>query len=403
MDAHAKRVLIAGAGPAGVVAALILARAGIPVVVFESHPELPTDLRASTFHPPTLDMLAPLGLSDRLVEMGLKAPTYQFRDLDSGQHATFDLEVIADVTAYPFRLQCEQFKLTRLAVAALEREPLADIRFSSSVTGVTQDDTGAFFTVDGANGPETHRGAFAIGADGAGSAVRRAMGTAFDGFTYPEQWLVASTDVDFSEGLTDLANVSYTAHPDDWYVLLRVVGLWRVLLPVAVDVDPDDALSDATIERRLQGILTRAAPYPIIHRTLYRVHQRVASSYRAGRVLLAGDAAHINNPLGGMGMNGGVHDAVNLAQKLVRILNEGADMDRFLDHYARQRHDIAVEYVQAHTHGNKQTIAERDPQKRRETLERMQRIAADRDLLRAHVRKGAMIDAVEKSMAVDPP
>lgn len=335
--------------------------------------------------------------------MGLKAPTYQFRDLDSGQYATFDLEVIADVTAYPFRLQCEQFKLTRLAVAALEREPLADIRFASPVTSVTQDDAGVVFTVDGADGLETHRGAFAIGADGAGSAVRRAMDTAFDGFTYPEQWLVASTDVDFSEGLTDLANVSYTAHPDDWYVLLRVIGLWRVLLPVAVDVDPDDALSDATIERRLQGILPRGAPYPIIHRTLYRVHQRVASSYRAGRVLLAGDAAHINNPLGGMGMNGGVHDAVNLAQKLVRILNDGADMDRFLDHYARQRHDIAVEYVQAHTHGNKQTITERDPQKRRETLARMQRIAADRDLLRAHVRKGAMIDAVEKSMAVDPP
>ena len=395
-------VLVAGAGPAGLVAALILGRAGLDVRVFEAQAALPTDLRASTFHPPTLDMLDRLGLAGPLVEMGLKAPAYQFRDRRTGEAATFEMACLEGLTRFPFRLQCEQFKLTRKAAEALADLPNVEIAYGRTVTGVRQDAESVTLEMTGPDGPAEATGAYLVGADGASSAVRESLGIAFEGFTYPEQWVVASTPVDFAELLPDLAPVSYTSDPEEWFVLLRTLDLWRVLIPVEAEVDRDAVLSDAFLERKLQEIAPREAPYPIAHRTLYRVHQRVAERYRVGRACLAGDAAHINNPLGGMGMNGGVQDAVNLAEKLVAILTDGADADRLLAHYSAQRKAIAEEYVKAHTHANKQAISETDPARRAETLARMQEIAATPELLLAHVRKGAMIDAVAKSMAVHP-
>lgn len=398
-----KRVLIAGMGPAGLVAALILSRAGIPVSIFESESELPTDLRASTFHPPTLDMLAELGIADQLVEAGLIAPTYQWRDRKTGEAATFDMGCLDGATAYPFRLQCEQFKLTRIAAAMLEGEPLVDLHFGMSAQSLDQDADGVLLTLAGSDGSITKaRGAYLIGADGASSAVRRALGIEFDGFTYPEQWVVASTDVDFADKIPGLSPVTYTADAEEWFVLLRTRDLWRVLIPVPDDADPDEVMSDAYIEAKLQGIAPHENPYPIVHRTIYRVHQRVAKTYRVGRAAIAGDAAHINNPLGGMGMNGGIHDAVNLAHKLIHILNEGGDADAVLDHYSEQRRAIAEEYVLTHTHQNKQVIEESDPVKRAAHLARLKKVAETPADLLAYVRKGSMLDAVEKSMAVLP-
>lgn len=397
-----RRVVIAGAGPAGCTAAMILARADIPVTLLEAQAELPTDLRASTFHPPTLDMLAELDLADTLVGQGLKAPSYQFRDRRTGDYATFDMACLEGLTAFPYRLQCEQFKLTRAAAAALADYPHVDIRYGRAVTTLSQTADGIVAEATGPDGPESHAGAYLIGADGASSAVRQALDIGFDGFTYPEQWIVVSTDHDLSAHFENLSNVAYVADPDEWFTLLKVPGVWRVLLPEAPSVSEAEALSDARLEERLQGIAPKAGAYAIKHRTLYRIHQRVADIYRVGRAVLAGDAAHINNPLGGMGMNGGVQDAVNLARKLVRILNNGADAERMLDHYAAQRKAIAVEYVQAHTHNNKKMIEERDPEARAARMADMKAIAADPDRLLAHARKGAMLDAVAKSMAVDP-
>ncbi len=396
------RVLIAGMGPAGLVAGLTLARGGIPVALFEAEPELPTDLRASTFHPPTLDMLAKLGLADTLVAQGLKAPTYQWRDRATGDAATFEMGCLAGLTGYPFRLQCEQWKLTRSAATLLEAEPLAELHFGCAAVGVAQDAGSITLTLEQGRKRRTETGTFLIGADGASSAVRQALGIAFEGFTYPEQWVVASTPVDFAAKLPGLAPVTYTADPEDWFVLLQTRDLWRALIPVADNANPEVILSDGWIQKKLQSIAPHDVAYPIAHRTIYRVHQRVADRYRVGRAAIAGDAAHINNPLGGMGMNGGIHDAVNLAAKLICILQHGADMDALLDHYSVQRRAIAEEYVQSHTHRNKQVIEEKDPDKRAAHLAHLQHVAATPQELLAHVRKGAMMDAVDNSMAVMP-
>src|SRR5687767_15107258 len=137
-------VLIAGAGPVGLSAACVLAEAGIPVTVLEAQPELPQNLRASTFQPPTLDMLARFGATQRLIEMGRVAPLLQYRDRQ-GWVAQFDFGVIADVTQHPFRVQCEQFKLNQVLAAHLQTKN-ARVQFGCEVTAVEQDGSGVTVT-----------------------------------------------------------------------------------------------------------------------------------------------------------------------------------------------------------------------------------------------------------------
>ena len=297
-------------------------------------------------------------LVPRMIEVGLKAPTWQFRDRETGPVATFDLSLLAGDTNHPYRVQCEQWKLMRFLEEKLRKEGV-ELRFGHEVTAVRQDDDGVTVTANTASGPVAVTGRYVIAADGARSAVRRSLGVEFEGFTYAELFLIASTDFPFENTLTDIAYVNYIADPLEWLVLLRVPGLWRVLVPAPENSDRDKLLSDDNLQAMLQRVVPRPEPYKIAHRSIYHVHQRVAKSFRHGRVLLAGDAAHVNNPLGGMGMNGGIQDAFNLADKLKAIW-AGAD-DRLLDRYDRQRRTVAVEAVQQQTHRNQQIISERDP------------------------------------------
>ena len=376
MSSENDRVIVVGAGPVGLTAALALGRRGIPVVLLAAEPELLMELRGSTFHPPTLDLLDEFGVVPRMIEVGLKAPTWQFRDRETGPVATFDLSLLAGDTNHPYRVQCEQWKLMRFLDEELGKLPGSDIRFGHQVTAVRQDDDGVTVTADTAAGPVAVDARYVVAADGARSAVRRSLGMEFEGFTYPELFLIASTDFPFEKTLTDIAYVNYIADPLEWLVLLRVPGLWRVLVPAADTPDREKLLSDEILQAVLQRVVPRAEPYAIAHRSVYPVHQRVAKRFRHGRVLLAGDAAHINNPLGGMGMNGGIQDAFNLADKLAQIW-AGAD-DRLLDRYERQRRTVAIEAVQQQTNRNQQIISERDPVTRKKTLDEMRRTAADK-------------------------
>jgi 3-(3-hydroxy-phenyl)propionate hydroxylase len=393
------RIIVVGAGPVGLTAALALVRRGISIVLLAAESDLVMELRGSTFHPPTLDMLDEFAIVPRMIEVGLKAPTWQFRDRETGPVATFDLALLAGETSHPYRVQCEQWKLMRFLLEALREVPGADIRFGHEVNAVRQDESAATVTAQTLSGPVEIAGRYVIAADGAWSAVRRSLGIEFEGFTYPELFLIASTDYRFESVLTDIAYVNYIADPLEWLVLLRVPELWRVLVPAPENADREQLLSDENLQSVLRRVVPRDEPYRIAHRSLYHVHQRVAKSFRHGRVLLAGDAAHINNPLGGMGMNGGIQDAFNLADKLKAIF-AGAG-DSLLDRYDRQRRTVAVEAVQQQTHRNRQVISERDSQVRRQSLDAMRRTAADPALAREYLLRSSMIASLRRAAEIE--
>ena len=399
MPKDSDRIIVVGAGPVGLTAALALGRRGIPAVVLAAEPELMMELRGSTFHPPTLDLLDEFEVVPRMIEVGLKAPTWQFRDRETGPIATFDLALLAGDTNHPYRVQCEQWKLMRFLEAELRKLPGSDIRFGHEVTGVTQDGDCVTVAANTADGPIEIKGRYVVAADGARSAVRRSLGVEFEGFTYAELFWIASTEFPFEQTLTDIAYVNYIADPNEWLVLLKVPGLWRVLVPAPEDSDKDKLLSDEYMQSMLQRVVPRSEPYNIAHRSIYHVHQRVAKNFRHGRVMLAGDAAHVNNPLGGMGMNGGIQDAFNLADKLKEIF-AGAD-DRLLDRYDRQRRTVAVEAVQQQTHRNQQIISERDPATRQKALDAMRRTAADRTSAREYMLRSSMIASMRRAVEIE--
>ena len=319
MNDSASRVLVAGAGPVGLTAALCLAEAGIGVRVFEAEADIVEALRASTFHPPTLDMLEDLGLIEWLLPRGLKSPVFQHRDRPTGNVFTFDLGLLKDEVRHPYRLQCEQWKLMRHVAELLAGMPNVELCFNERVLHVEQDAGGVRLSTETMTAIRRHQGRYLIACDGANSIIRKWMGIEFEGMTYPEKFYCVTTPFSFEGEFDNLSNVNYVADPDQWFVLLRVPELWRVLIPVPDTQADGDITSDQYTQRVLQRIAAKSGDYEVRHRTIYRVHQRVARQYRKDNVFLAGDAAHLNNPLGGMGMNGGLHDVFNLSDKLLAV------------------------------------------------------------------------------------
>jgi 3-(3-hydroxy-phenyl)propionate hydroxylase len=363
--------------------------------------ELAEDLRASTIHPSTLDLLDTIGVTERIIPIGLNAPVYQFRDRLTNVYVDFDLGVLADITRFPMRLQCEQFKLTRVIVAMLAAIPHADVRLGVEVTGVCNDPDGVTVTLrDRSGAVVAERGAFAIACDGASSTIRKLLGVEFEGFTWPEKFLTIASPLDYTDYLPGLANVSYVSDPDEWCALVRVVGSWRTVFPTDPDTDDAVLLAGPNVERLMRKFIPARGDYEIMHRAIYRVHQRVAKTFNVGRVLLAGDAAHLNNPLGGMGMNSGIHDVFNGIDKITSIFDDGADVDTLFDHYTRQRRMVAVEYVQAASIRNKRQLEERDPAVRQERLEELRGIANDPVAAHEYLRRSTLYESLERANAV---
>jgi 2-polyprenyl-6-methoxyphenol hydroxylase-like FAD-dependent oxidoreductase len=387
-------VLIVGGGPVGLTAALALAAADMPVILFEADAAISEDLRASTFHPPTLDMLDRFGLGTELVGQGLITPSWQIRMQETGERAKFDLSVLKDDTGHPYRLQCEQQKLQHLLKARLDDLAHADIRFGSQVDSVGQD--GDHVWVEAAGQRVT--GCWLIGADGARSIVRQSCAIGFGGETYPETTILVATDFDFAQALEGLSGVNYVWSPTGTFSLLRLPQVWRCSFYPKPGQSVDDALSPDAVEQQLQSVVPRNGPYNVLHKRSYRIHQRVAETYRSGRMLLAGDAAHLNSPSGGMGMNGGIHDAFNLTEKLIQVLH-GADPS-LLDLYDRQRRPIAIEHVIAQADRNRRRMRELDPERRSAMLKDLQRTAADPALARAYLLNSAMITGLRQAAAI---
>lgn len=395
-------VLVAGAGPTGLMCALALARQGVPVIVLEQEPALTHDLRAGSYHPPTLEMMAPFGITARMLESGIRVPRWQMRNRAGDLVAEFDLGMLADLTPYPYRLHLEQHRLTPIQLDLLRAEPLAAVRFGHELVAFEQQGDRVRVTVQGPDGREQVDASWLVGADGGRSAVRKQLGVEFEGFTWPEHFLVVSTSYDLARhGYTPNA---YVADPVEWAAVFKMPhdgppGLWRVAFPSSPDESEEDVLDGKRVERRMQGFQPKPGAYDIAYKSIYRVHQRVAKDWRVGRVVLAGDAAHLNNPLGGFGLNSGIHDAVNLAEKLAPVWRGEADAS-LIDRYARQRRHATIEQVQAMSIRNKRLLEERDPAVQRRNMEQMVATSADPARAREHLLNTSMIAGLARASAI---
>jgi 3-(3-hydroxy-phenyl)propionate hydroxylase len=399
------RVVIVGAGPVGMACALALNLRGIAVIVFEQASAPVQDQRAASLHPPTLEMLDDLGVTRKIIPLGLVSTTYRFHDrVTNSVVAEFDLSLMRDEFRFPFVLQYEQYKLTASIAAEYAGSGDFDVRFSHCVTGLSENTDGIEVEIDSPAGKERMQAAYVIGCDGGRSTVRKLAGIRFEGFTYAEQFIKIATDFNFQMVNSNLVFRNYFSDPDEWCNLFKVrgerpEGLWRAIFPVISDEDKEAALSPDLIEARLQKFFPKTGRYQIEYVNVYDVHQRVAATFRKGRVLLAGDAAHVNNPIGGMGMNGGIHDGINLADKLSRIINGEAETD-LLDLYDRQRRHAAVTYVQAQTIANKRLMEERDPAVRKINFDKLRRTADDPKTARLYMRRAALLDSLRDAASV---
>src|SRR5262245_42426064 len=402
-----RRVLIAGGGPVGLLCAWLLGRRGLPVLVCDDNSELQADPRAATTHPATLDLLEEDGLADDMARVGLVAPIFQFWDRPSGRLvAEFDHAVLKNDTRHPFVVQCEQFKTAKLLLERLRALANVEVLFSHEVIGVTQDADSVSIEVRGSDDVKRYTGAYLIGADGGRSVVRKQCDIAFEGFTWPERFVVFTTPYDFEEK-RGYCPRSYFADPGSWCNCFKVSadgppGLWRTVFPTDPSQPDADLTSDSAVQALMQKFFPSTEPYEVVHRNLYVTHQRVAATFRKGRVLLAGDAAHVNNPIGGMGLNGGIQDAANLCEKLAKVLLEGAS-EQLLELYNVQRRTVAIEFVQEQSIANKKRLEASDPEVRRRNLDELRQMAADQVRARAFLLRTAMIASQRRAAALVPP
>jgi 2-polyprenyl-6-methoxyphenol hydroxylase-like FAD-dependent oxidoreductase len=396
-------VVIAGAGPVGVVAALALARLGIAVEVFEAEAGVNDSPRAATTHAATLEILENLGLVEEVTRRGLIEPKFRIWDREPRRLIVeFDFGVLKDDTRFPFVVQCEQHKLANMTIDRLRQFAHATVQFNARVAGFEQFSDRVEVSVKTASGTRQIAGSYLIGCDGARSTVRKALDIEFEGYTHPERFLVLTTPYAFGAAYAECSR-NYFADSDEWSAMFKVSGddgngLWRVVFPTRPGETEAAALDEKTVQQRLQNFFPKAGDYPVIHRNIYNVHQRVAAAFRKGRVFLAGDSAHVNNPLGGLGLNFGIHDAVELAGLLGTVIRSEAPADT-LDGYDHRRRPLNVEYVQQQTIANKKRLEEKDPAVRERNSVALRAMAADPAAHRAYLLKASLLDSVRNAQS----
>lgn len=384
-------IIIVGAGPVGLSLATALLQKGIPVEVYEQCAELSPEARASTFHPRTLEMFAEWGVLDAVLEKGSQVDYLQFWERESRQLiAQFDYHVIADDTPYPFRLQCPQSVLTRILKPHVEASELGNVHMQHEFIAFEDKDTHVEVHFQTPEGNKIVKGRFLCGADGSKSIVREAMNIQFTGMTYHDRFLLAATDIDFKPIFPDLGPVSYIFDPVEWVIVLQLPDVTRVVFRIPEDADGELVQDHQALRERIYRFTDTRFDFKIHSTSIYNVHQRIAETLRKGNVILLGDAAHINNPMGGMGMNSGIHDAYELFEAIERVLQ--GESDELLDGYSQSRRNYALNHIQQSTDKNYRDMAANDEKYRQQRNDSFRAIAADKAKMRAYLIKRSMLD-----------
>jgi 3-(3-hydroxy-phenyl)propionate hydroxylase len=403
---NSNRIIVVGAGPVGLCLTLALTQAGLSVTLLESRTDenfLDQVPRAGTNHPATLEMYERIGLYKRVESRGMIAPIVHYWERQGPELiAEFDHALLKEDTSFPYVVQCERIKVVEEALAMAKDDPNCDLRMGTTFESFEQKSDGVVAVVTNADGEQERiSGRFLVSAEGARSLIRNQLGIEFEGFTYPDRTLNIEVAYDFSRH--GYADRNYISDPEEWSNLFQWPGppkRWRVHFPTPPDADPETLLAPEALQKKLQAFMQTDQEFDIHGSNLYTVHQRVAKTFRMGNVLLAGDAAHVNSPIGGMGMNSGIHDAFNLADKLIGI--ERGEMDTaVLDRYDRQRRTIAVEHTQAQTIRNKKLLMEKDPAVRRQNQDQLRKTAADPKLARDFMLRASLINSVRQAEQIE--
>ncbi|MEV5597402.1 FAD-dependent oxidoreductase [Streptomyces sp. NPDC052496] len=388
---------VVGAGPVGLTTALGLAVAGIGVTVLESAPDIAASSRALVHQSHTLEGFARLQVLDAVVRAGMPLRARDFVVRRTGERIRHSLPDSPTGAAPAYHLILRQDVLSRILLGRLLRFPGVEVRFGCAVDTVRQN--GASVHVGYRHGERRQQleVPWAVGADGARSTVRKALGVEFEGFTWPERFV--ATDIRYDFAAHGYADANFVIDPDDGAIVVRIDSgnLWRVAWT------EDAALPEETLPQRLAAFFARTLPGPEKHELVayapYRAHQRAAARFRVGRVLLAGDAAHVTNPTGGMGLTAGLHDAFPLGEALAAVLL-GRCHEAVLDRYAQvSREAFATRFSPVATGLKRLVFDSRDPARLEEALVPLRRTAADEELRRS--RTEALRSAMPLSLLDD--
>ena len=393
------QVTIIGAGPSGLALAWWLVEQGVSVTVLEREIAIPRDMRASTFHPATLDLLTDSGLATELIERGTVVPQWQYLIHESGERVVFDMAHLSEVTAHPFRLQCEQFQLTELLAEKLAKQPLCELRLGATLQSVIPGESQVTVQYQSAGEDSVNVCDWLIAADGASSQVRKSLGLDFDGQIFPKTSITLVLEHPFEDDIPNLLGVNYVWLPDRHYSLMRLRNTWRLTYSPEQDQDIESALSDAVAQTHIARVSPRASGAAILTRNYYTLHQRCLARFCHGRTLFIGDAAHLNSPAGGMGMNSGIHDARSLADHLVPVIN--GDDPSLLERYDRRRRTIAQEEVQRLSARNYARHRETEARKRVLIWNELQEIVSDPAKHRDYLLDAAMIRSRQREMTIE--
>lgn len=399
-----RHVIVAGAGPVGVVTALACAQKGFKVTLLEAASKVDNCPRSATTHPSTLEYIEQVGLIDEFIALGLVARYFQFWDRDTKSRiAQFDHDLLRDETRYPYVVQTEQHKLALMGIRKLQEFPDATFQFDSKVVEATQDGFGVTVTI--ARGDETYQlqGDFLVAADGGRSTIRKLLDIPFEGYTWPERFTVLTTLHDFEKSM-GCCYRNYLAASSEWANLFKVAGddlkgRWRAVFPTRENESDEVALGDESVLARLTGIDPSCRLDDVVHRNIYNVHQRVAAKYRVGRIYLAGDSSHLNNPIGGLGLNCGVHDAMELVQTLQAARNGASEHE--LDRYERRRRTLNIEFIQEQTVNNKKRLEEKDPVIRQQKLDELRAMEADPVRQKQFLMRSSLLASVRRAKTID--